>query len=99
MKLTTAARVVVQREDDVALGGGHAGGARGRRDVPGQLHQVDVGELRAHHLGAAVGGRVVHREDLDRMVLPACGVQCAPKRVAALVVQDRDRDEHPQLGT
>ena len=85
--------VVVQREHDLALGRAHALVACGRGDVGGQRDEVDVRELVADHLLRPVGGRVVDREDLEwRVALAARGLERAAERVAALVVQDRDRD-------
>lgn len=46
------------------------------------VHQLDVGKFLTHHLGAAVGGGVVHRHDLDQVTLSPGGPQGAPERVA-----------------
>src|SRR5712664_1891432 len=90
--------VVVEREDDLTLGRAHAFVAGGRRDVLRQRHEVGVRELVADHLLRAVGGGVVDRDDLERRVaLGARGLQRAAERVAALVVQDRDRDRRAHL--
>ena len=91
--------VVVERDDEVALGGGHAGVPTGRAAIVGQADEPHVGKVAPDHLGAAVGGGVVHRDDLEGSALATRRLQRASQHVAPLVVEDRDRDGGAQFGT
>jgi len=65
--------------------------------LPGVGH---VGKLVANHLARAVGGGVVHRDDLQGgPALLAGGREGATERVAPLVVEHGDGDGGAQFGT